>query len=574
MNFKHSTLSKSEFWIYFKKNTLIFFLPTIALSILIFIFCYNIAKNDTEKSINESISAKTFQINKLISSAEHINYVFFSDPYTKVVLYNNDPFTTNTEFINTLKKTLKNLSTYVNMYDYVDSIYLYCRESNYVYSNYQNEYLDKFFSNDWYEQWKNNGYKTTIAKTSCSVHGIPKEYLSVIYNIRHGADSNGAIVINFNTAYINQTLLSTEENDVNLYIYTADSKLCYSAFGNEISKKEYLDLPNKTNFISQEIISSQNISGIDAKLVMESNNNEFINKLLWFFVIIFAYNIFILTTVFLLSLHISRRYYESISDILNMLSSYEAEASAITNSSKELSYIKSKISDLYQHNSQNEILLSKKMIALKNSQLVALQTQINPHFILNSLNVINLMLMQRGELHSDVTKAVSLLAEVISNILSSKDYIISIDREIYYIKKYIDFAQIKFGNNFNVEWNIDPCCLHCKTVKFILQPIIENSVEHGFAGLTDRKALIKISVLSKGDNIEFIITDNGKGMTPEKRNEIELSLTDANLFNDKNMAIINVHKRIQIVFGSDYGCNILYSNNTGTSIKLITPFLK
>lgn len=572
MNFKHSTLSKSEFWIYFKKNTLIFFLPTIALSILIFIFCYNIAKNDTEKSINESISAKTFQINKLISSAEHINYVFFSDPYTKVVLYNNDPFTTNTEFINTLKKTLKNLSTYVNMYDYVDSIYLYCRESNYVYSNYQNEYLDKFFSNDWYEQWKNNGYKTTITKTSCSVHGIPKEYLSVIYNIRHGADSNGAIVINFNTAYINQTLLSTEENDVNLYIYTADSKLCYSAFGNEISKKEYLDLPNKTNFISQEIISSQNISGIDAKLVMESNNNEFINKLLWFFVIIFAYNIFILTTVFLLSLHISRRYYESISDILNMLSSYEAEASAITNSSKELSYIKSKISDLYQHNSQNEILLSKKMIALKNSQLVALQTQINPHFILNSLNVINLMLMQRGELHSDVTKAVSLLAEVISNILSSKDYIISIDREIYYIKKYIDFAQIKFGNNFNVEWNIDPCCLHCKTVKFILQPIIENSVEHGFAGLTDRKALIKISVLSKGDNIEFIITDNGKGMTPEKRNEIELSLTDANLFNDKNMAIINVHKRIQIVFGSDYGCNILYSNNTGTSIKLITPF--
>ena len=395
MNFKHSTLSKSEFWIYFKKNTLIFFLPTIALSILIFIFCYNIAKNDTEKSINESISAKTFQINKLISSAEHINYVFFSDPYTKVVLYNNDPFTTNTEFINTLKKTLKNLSTYVNMYDYVDSIYLYCRESNYVYSNYQNEYLDKFFSNDWYEQWKNNGYKTTITKTSCSVHGIPKEYLSVIYNIRHGADSNGAIVINFNTAYINQTLLSTEENDVNLYIYTADSKLCYSAFGNEISKKEYLDLPNKTNFISQEIISSQNISGIDAKLVMESNNNEFINKLLWFFVIIFAYNIFILTTVFLLSLHISRRYYESISDILNMLSSYEAEASAITNSSKELSYIKSKISDLYQHNSQNEILLSKKMIALKNSQLVALQTQINPHFILNSLNVINLMLMQR-----------------------------------------------------------------------------------------------------------------------------------------------------------------------------------
>lgn len=574
MNFKHSTLSKSEFWIYFKKNTLIFFLPTIALSILIFIFCYNIAKNDTEKSINESISAKTFQINKLISSAEHINYVFFSDPYTKVVLYNNDPFTTNTEFINTLKKTLKNLSTYVNMYDYVDSIYLYCRESNYVYSNYQNEYLDKFFSNDWYEQWKNNGYKTTITKTSCSVHGIPKEYLSVIYNIRHGADSNGAIVINFNTAYINQTLLSTEENDVNLYIYTADSKLCYSAFGNEISKKEYLDLPNKTNFISQEIISSQNISGIDAKLVMESNNNEFINKLLWFFVIIFAYNIFILTTVFLLSLHISRRYYESISDILNMLSSYEAEASAITNSSKELSYIKSKISDLYQHNSQNEILLSKKMIALKNSQLVALQTQINPHFILNSLNVINLMLMQRGELHSDVTKAVSLLAEVISNILSSKDYIISIDREIYYIKKYIDFVQIKFGNNFNVEWNIDPCCLHCKTVKFILQPIIENSVEHGFAGLTDRKALIKISVLSKGDNIEFIITDNGKGMTPEKRNEIELSLTDANLFNDKNMAIINVHKRIQIVFGSDYGCNILYSNNTGTSIKLITPFLK
>lgn len=574
MNFKHSTLSKSEFWSYFKKNTLIFFLPTIALSVVIFIFCYNITKNDTEKSINESISKKTFQINKLISSAEHINYVFFSDPYTKVVLYNNDPFTTNTEFTNTLKKTLNNLSTYVNMYDYVDSIYLYCGESNYVYSNYQNESLDKFFSNDWYEQWQNNGYKTTIAKTSCSVHGNPREYISIIYNIRHGADSNGAIVINFNTSYINQTLLSAEESDINLYIYTTDSKLCYSSTGQNISKKEYLNLPNKTNFLRNKIISNQNISGIDAKLIMESNNRGFVNKLLWFFVIIFAYNIFILTTVFILSLHISKRYYGSISDILNMLSSYEEEASAITNSSRELSYIKAKISDLYQHNSQNEILLSKKMIALKNSQLVALQTQINPHFILNSLNVINLMLMQRGDLHSDVTKAVSLLAEVISNILSSKDYIISIEQEIHYTKKYIEFAQIKFGNNFNVKWNIDPSCLHCKTVKFILQPIIENSVEHGFVGLTDREKLIKISVLSKGDNIEFTITDNGKGMTPEKRNEIEQSLNDVNLFKDKNMAIINVHKRIQIVFGSDYGCNILYSNNTGTSIKLITPFFE
>lgn len=563
-------LSKSEFWSYFKKNTLIVLLPTVAMSIIIFALCFYTTKNDVEKSSYESISKKTFQINKMISSAEHINYVFFSDSYTKAVLYNSDPFSTNPEFINALKKALSNMSTYVNMYDYVGSIYLYCNESNYVYSNYQNEYLDKFISNDWYELWKNNNYKTTIAKTACTVHGVPKEYISIIYNIRYGAESDGAIVINFNTSYINQLLFSTEKNDTKFYIYTTDNKLCYSTSGDEVSDGKYLNIDNNTKIFRSKIVSVQNISGINAKLIMESNNRAFVNRLTWFFVVIFLYNILILTVIFLLSLHISKQYYESISDILNMLSSYENEASAIADS-RELSYIKAKISDLYQHNTENEILLSQRMIALKNSQLVALQTQINPHFILNSLNVVNLMIMRSGELHSDATKAMSLLAKIISNTLSSKDYIISIEREILYAKKYIEFAQLKFGNNFDVEWNIDSSCMNCKTVKFIMQPIIENSVEHGFAECTGRKNMLIISVLPKNNDIEITITDNGKGMIPEKRIEIEHSLTDANIFKDKNLAIINVHKRIQIIFGAKYGCSILYSNDTGTSIRLTIP---
>lgn len=568
------SIPKSEFWNYFKKNTVIILIPTVALSVFLFILCFHITKSDIKSSMSMTATEKSSQLREMLSATEHINYALYTDPYTKAVILNDNPLDTNPEFVYMLQKTQSNLKQYVNMYDYIDSIYLYCSEPGYVYSNQQNAYIDRFFSKNWYTLWEKNHFENMIVKNTCPTLSGTKKYLSTIYNIRYDKKTIGAIVINIDETYVDRILSVESSENTTYYICTDGDNILYSTEDISVSAPEYVTQNDKTRIKYSGISVVHSINETGLNLVMTMHENYLSKKMSFFFVIILTYDLFITIIVFLMSFRISKRYYNNISDILSILSTYDSEASTITNGKNELAYIKSKISSLYKDYTQSEIELSQKIIALKSSQVVALQMQINPHFILNSLNVINLMIMNDGDLHSDAAKAISLLAEVISNILRSEDYMISIEQEIYNTKKYIEFAKMKFGNSLDVIWDVDKSCLQYKTVKFIMQPIVENSIEHGFANSTIKDAMIKISIKEKKQNIEFTLSDNGSGISKNKRAMLEALLNDKNIFKDRNIAIANIHKRIQIIFGIEYGCKIVSSDSSGTVIGITIPIIK
>jgi len=199
----------------------------------------------------------------------------------------------------------------------------------------------------------------------------------------------------------------------------------------------------------------------------------------------------------------------------------------------------------------------------KDAQLKILQSQINPHFLYNSLSAINRLAdLSKKDTIKDM---ISALTQFYSTTLSSGKDIIAIADEIKMIKAYINIYQIRKGDTFNVYYHIDENVLEFYTIKIILQPFVENIFEHA---IYDRKTPININIHAaiEGGCIVFKIIDDGIGMNSNTLKRIlnKDSYTAAH-------GIRNVDDRIKLHFGSQYGVNIYSKQGIGTTAAITIP---
>ena len=212
----------------------------------------------------------------------------------------------------------------------------------------------------------------------------------------------------------------------------------------------------------------------------------------------------------------------------------------------------------------------KSKIEQKELELRQLQNQINPHFIYNTLESIHMM----AEINDDLET--STMAEYFGSIMrysmNKRCDIVSLREEIKIIHNYIYLQQIRFEQLFTIESFIDEEVMDCKIIKMIIQPVIENSINHGLSKCTEAGKII-----IEGRHIEnkliLDISDNGIGMTKETLQD----LTD--YINDKNekftgIALKNINKRLKLNYGEEYGLQIFSTINKGTNVLLTLPYKK
>ncbi|MCI8521280.1 MAG: histidine kinase, partial [Clostridia bacterium] len=211
-----------------------------------------------------------------------------------------------------------------------------------------------------------------------------------------------------------------------------------------------------------------------------------------------------------------------------------------------------------------------RMKLLRKAQYDMLQTQINPHFLYNTLETINWMAYNLSNSENPVSKSLITLASFFRNTLSS-GYFVSIEDEIKYTNEYINILALRYGDLFDIEWDIDDTILPCTIIKICLQPIIENAVYHGLKPKND-KGLIKISGRCDGKNTIITISDNGVGMDSDKLYELNRRLQD-NAYNDEksHIGLVNVNQRIKIIFGDDYGITVESQEGVGTDVYITIP---
>ncbi len=213
----------------------------------------------------------------------------------------------------------------------------------------------------------------------------------------------------------------------------------------------------------------------------------------------------------------------------------------------------------------NEIKLRTR---IKELELVSLQQRINPHFFYNLLDNVFWMAQMKG--FEEIGEMVSALGEFFKTSVSEKGAFVAIRTEIENVRSYVSLQKIMHKNQFEAKWDVDPNIMMDKTVKLVLQPIIENCIVHGFEGM-DTGGAIKISGREDQEDIIFEISDNGKGMSEEMCQAIKQKMNSTIYGIGDSIGIRNVNQRIKIYYGNAYGLDIKSIENQGTTVSLRIP---
>ena len=204
----------------------------------------------------------------------------------------------------------------------------------------------------------------------------------------------------------------------------------------------------------------------------------------------------------------------------------------------------------------------------RKSEFDTLQSQINPHFLYNTLDIIVWMI--ENEKKTDAVRVVTALARFFRISLSRGKSIITVKDELEHVRNYLMIQQMRFKNKFTYEIDADEDVLELASLKLMLQPMVENAIYHGMEFM-DGDGVIQIRVWREGDDLYLRVRDNGLGMTKE---QVE------NLFKDSGhvpsrrgsgIGVRNVNERVHLYFGDAYGLRIESEPDEGTDVIIHLP---
>lgn len=203
----------------------------------------------------------------------------------------------------------------------------------------------------------------------------------------------------------------------------------------------------------------------------------------------------------------------------------------------------------------------------RKNELDALQSQINPHFLYNTLDSI--IWMVESERYDEAVDMVTALANLFRISLSQGKNIITIKEEFQHAINYSKIQKVRFKNKFQVDFILDESLEKYVTIKLIIQPLLENAIYYGVEAM-DGEGEIVVMAYEKEDDIYIDVIDNGIGMPPE---QVEHLLTDGNYERKRGSGIglKNVDQRIKLYFGEDYGLRIKSEPDVGTKITIHLP---
>lgn len=236
-----------------------------------------------------------------------------------------------------------------------------------------------------------------------------------------------------------------------------------------------------------------------------------------------------------------------------------------TNKDDLYDYILNNIIHTFLENSYLQMQLSEKRYRQISAQMLALQYQINPHFLFNTLQAINYEIMSEvhGQYTGNANRMVETLSDVLRYALDTSKEEASVKEEIEVCKKYIDIQKMREERNFSVEWVVMREVETCKIRRMLLQPLLENAISHGLRFKDNGK--LRISVQREGKYICFKVIDNGVGISPGKLAFLRDSLEKTkDKFESEHIGLTNVNQRLILAYGEEAGIRIFSKEGLGT----------
>ena len=232
-----------------------------------------------------------------------------------------------------------------------------------------------------------------------------------------------------------------------------------------------------------------------------------------------------------------------------------------TKQSNELLYITSSIlADRGEAEADEETSeeLEERIRALRQAQFRALQFQIDPHFLYNTLETIKWSAVEEMGLGNKVSKMLTKVARLYRLGLENDDVIVTLKEELEFLKLYIEIVRIRFGDSILFHWDIDEQLQDCNIIKMCMQPIVENAIQHG---LRPKNYLgnITISARYQDECLRICVANDGEDMSDKEMDTLNKILKTGSGFEESKVGLRNVNERIKLVYGKEYGVSVTRS---------------
>lgn len=446
--------------------------------------------------------------------------------------------------------------------DEIDGIYLYATNNGYVYTNTSLLEYEALYQKAYIDRWDPDGEQMQIVSIEAEESGAKSDVLCMYYTVKYNRNAVGVVTVLLNTDRLSKHFLYRDNVSV---AFCVDEELVF-----ENQKKVDGDddkVSPETDLSFSKVLDKYNMN------VTIHMNRQPINESISGFVI---FSVVLIAAMFLFSavyaFYISGKVYNPFVTIMAALEEpANINEKEILQNKDELSYIMHAISNsALQKNSIEEELLMRIEL-LKKAQAVALQAQINPHFINNTLETINWMVVEHLGGNNEISEMLNCLSALMRVSLGSTDTFVTLGEEVAYVKKYLFIQQKRLKGGFDIEWSIPEELTCCRCIRLMLQPLVENAINYGIKPY-GAGGKITITASRIGNRLRICVIDSGMGLTPSRVSEINESIRKEVIKESDHIGLSNVNQRIMLAFGEEYGVSLHSQILQGTSVILELPF--
>lgn len=481
---------------------------------------------------------------------------------------------------------------------HIDSIYVYSEVNDYLISStLGGGKLEQVIDNGWlqdYESSKSSGnFRLKIRKVNQIPEADNPRYLISSFCMAplDVEKKAGAVIININPEKLGRWITDvSNKRTEDIFIINGNGEVLYNANKSSISKNVH-ELPVFED-ISLEEGNNPVIKDADGRKeavsIVRSKYNDWVyvsivplmeyqkkTNDLKSFMAVFIFACVILAVIF--AFMISARIFEPLKSVISIVENPEAwvDSSKIDPKTNlnEFKYIASNIIHSYGQGRQMQEELTYRTSLLQKAQAIALQSQINPHFLYNTLETINWKALRLTGGENEVSDMVASLSDLLRLSLETRNNIIDIRREIEHARLYVKIQKARYEDKFDVVWNIDGAVLDNKITKITLQPLIENAIYHGIKPKKGNGS-ITVTGCSRDDTNVIEVADDGVGMESEELNLLNSQMKEDFIKEDAHIGLRNVSQRIKLTFGEKYGVTVESRLNKGTVVRIIIPVVK
>lgn len=482
----------------------------------------------------------------------------------------------------------KKIKMYSAIFNYIDSIYIYSNKGKYIVTSEEGGNVEDFSDLTWYPNLTEREYEPARMISRLKENNYPY-LISYIQPVRlTQMQFLGGIIVNIDVEKLDELVNpSASDNHEKLLIVDDRDNIIFSSDYSQIMKKvtklDFHKALEDTADTGYQIVHddgqdfvvtkvhSENFKWCYISMVPLSTYQEYQDGFHDFYIILVLF-IFLISGIG--AVIISLYSYTPVKSILSLLKNpdlYESNFSAENGLRKDETHeiALNIIRNLYS-NQQMQDELGNYLNIIHKAQITALQAQISPHFLYNTLENIRWRAIDVCKGDNEVAQIILNLSEMLRVSLDNEHQIITIEEEISNTKLYIEILQLRYKDKVSVEWDIDEDTLALPIVKVTLQPLIENAVYHGIKPLREGGA-IKIKVSRTENQVILCIWDNGLGMSKEEVDNLNADLKEKYILKEGHIGVRNVNQRLKLLLGDDAKIRIRSELNYGTTVTVSLP---